>query len=115
MILKLTKKEGINMVEFSGVKRFTLAVTEEVKTTLTPLLSEKGSQVIIDLAAIDFIDSSAIGCLISLIKRAKKEGAELKLCNLTKDVAEVIELLHLEMVFDIENNQETALRNFQKR
>ena len=66
MITKLTEQKGCIIAEFIDLKRFTLAVTEEVKSELKPILSQEGNKMIFDFKNIEFIDSSGIGCIIIL-------------------------------------------------
>lgn len=113
MVTKLTEQAGCVVAEFIELRRFTLAVTEEVKSELKPLLSQAGTKLILNLKHIEFIDSSGIGCIISLVKTAKSNEAEIKLCNLSGDVMDVIELLHLQMIFDIEKDVATSIKSFQ--
>ena len=61
MITKLTEQKGCIIAEFIDLKRFTLAVTEEVKSELKPILSQEGNKMIFDFKNIEFIDSSGIG------------------------------------------------------
>lgn len=112
MITKLTLKENIQIAEFKDLKRFTLAVAEEVKSDLKPLLAQKGEKMILDFTNIDFIDSSGIGCVISLIKTAKNAGSEIKLCNLSKEVMDIFELLHLQLIIEIEKDRESCIKSF---
>ena len=44
MITKLTEQKGCIIAEFIDLKRFTLAVTEEVKSELKPILSQEGAE-----------------------------------------------------------------------
>lgn len=44
MITKLTEQKGCIIAEFIDLKRFTLAVTEEVKSELKPILSQEGNK-----------------------------------------------------------------------
>ena len=74
MITKLTEQKGYIIAEFIDLKRFTLAVTEEVKSELKPILSQEGNKMIFDFKNIEFIDSSGIGCIISLVKTARSHG-----------------------------------------
>ena len=94
MITKLTEQKGCIIAEFIDLKRFTLAVTEEVKSELKPILSQEGNKMIFDFKNIEFIDSSGIGCIISLVKTAKSNHSEIKLCNISSEVMDVLELLH---------------------
>ena len=104
MITKLTEQKGYIIAEFIDLKRFTLAVTEEVKSELKPILSQEGNKII--------IDSSGIGCIISLVKTAKSNHSEIKLCNISSEVMDVLELLHLPMILDIEPDLASALTSF---
>ena len=112
MIIKLTEKDGIKIARFASLSRFTLAITEDVKSELKPELIDSGIKMIIDLEGIEFIDSSGIGCIISLVKTAKSNGSAIKLCNLSKEVKEVFDLLHLQMILEICSDQNNCNKNF---
>ncbi|MDR2131051.1 MAG: STAS domain-containing protein [Odoribacteraceae bacterium] len=110
MILKVTEQNEIFIAKFVDVSRFTLPICDEVKAELRPLLSEQGRKLIFDLHDIDFIDSSGIGCIITLFKTAKRAGSTLTLCNLTPDVLDIFNLLHLQVIFNITSTQEGCLQ-----
>lgn len=112
MLTKLTEQNGCIIAEFVDLKRFTLAITEEVKSELKPELSNEGQKVILNLHNIEFIDSSGIGCIISLVKTAKSHNSEIKICNLSKEVRDIFDLLHLQMILDIETDIESAIGKF---
>lgn len=114
MVTKLTEGEGCIIAEFTDLKRFTLSATEEVKSELKPILSKEGTKLIFDFQPVEFIDSSGIGCIISLVKTAKSNRSEIKLCNLSHAVIEVIELLHLQMILDIEKDVKSGIESFSK-
>ena len=114
MTLKITEQNGINIVEFIGVNRFTLVNADEVKQQLRPFLLEKNCKMIFNLSNITFIDSSAIGCIIALFKTATTSGSLLKLCNLTPEVLDIFKLLHLQMIFDITGTLESCLQELSK-
>ena len=102
MITKLTEQKGCIIAEFIDLKRF----------TLKPILSQEGNKMIFDFKNIEFIDSSGIGCIISLVKTAKSNHSEIKLCNISSEVMDVLELLHLPMILDIEPDLASALTSF---
>lgn len=114
MIFNVTEKSKIHVAEFAELKRFTLATTEGVKEELRPILSVKGAKLILSLKNIEFIDSSAIGCIISLAKTAKLSGSYLKISDLCEQVTYTFNLLHLHMLFEIENDAEAAIISFKK-
>lgn len=55
----------------------------------------------IDLANVDYIDSSGVGVLISLLKLQKKKGKELKISKVSNKVLNVLKLSSLSDVFNI--------------
>ncbi len=112
MLIKFTEREEILIARFAERTRFTLAITQEVKDELKPTLSKPNSKMIFDLSGIEFIDSSGIGCIISLVKTAKSNHSAIKLCNLSQEVADVFELLHLPMILDIEKDVDSCIKNF---
>lgn len=63
---------------------------------------------------IDFIDSSGIGCIISLVKTAKSNDSGIKICNLSREVASVFELLHLQMILEIGKDVESCMASFKE-
>ena len=110
MILKVTEQNGITIVEFVDVTRFTLASADEVKTELRPLLNNKDCRMLFDFHDIEFV----IGCIIALFKTAKSVGSSLKLCNLTPEVLKIFELLHLQVIFDITGTRESCMADYAK-
>ena len=59
--------------------------------------------VVIDLGAVQFIDSSGIGALLSVYKKLPSSTPSVKLINVTATVQSVIELLRLHRIFELES------------
>lgn len=110
-ILLVYNKINTSKITFT---RFTLSITEEIKNELKPLLSIPKTKLILDLEDITFIDSSGIGCIISLVKTAKSNDSTFKICCLNKDVATVFDLLHLQMILDIYPDVEAGIQSFRE-
>ncbi len=56
----------------------------------------------VDMASVQFIDSSGIGFLLGMYRKLPKEGAEVLLRNVHPSVQAVLELLRLHRVFKVE-------------
>ena len=61
-----------------------------------------------------YIDSSGIGELVSAFTAVRREGGELKLLNLTKKVHDLLQITKLYTVFDIKDDEATAIKAFGK-
>lgn len=65
--------------------------------------------VVLDCAAVEFIDSSGLGLLIAMLKRVAERGGELKLAGITKKMRMVIEITRTHKIFRIYDTVEAAL------
>jgi anti-sigma B factor antagonist len=58
------------------------------------------------------IDSSGLGVLVSLSKKIREQGGELRLANLNDDLQTLFELTKLDTLFQISDTRERALESF---
>ena len=70
---------------------------------------EEVSHIVVDLQDVDFVDSSGLGLLIALLKRAAQRDGDVKLAGLQKNVRMVFEITRTYKVFDIYDSVEEAL------
>lgn len=84
---------------------------EEFKTHVTTNIPADGARVAIDLTKVDFVDSSGLGALVSLLKAVRPAG-DLVLFGLRPGVKEILRLTHLDAVFPVETTEEAALATF---
>jgi len=81
----------------------------EFKRRGLELIGQGNKKVLIDLSAVDFVDSSGLGALVSFLKALGREGT-VALCGLKGTVREVLKLTRLERVFQLFSEEEEALR-----
>ncbi len=68
-----------------------------------------GRWLVLDLAALDFIDSAGLGAIIWLNRRAAEAGGGLVLCALTRPVAQLMEISGVQAIIPAEYSVERAL------
>ena len=74
---------------------------------------EKGTtKVLVDFAHAGYIDSSGLGVLVSLSKKIREQGGDLRLANLNEDLRTLFELTKLDTLFQISKTREHALESF---
>ncbi|MEI8241726.1 MAG: STAS domain-containing protein [bacterium] len=66
--------------------------------------------VVVDLAGVDFLDSSGLGTLIALLKRVSERGGDLKIAGLQKKVRMVFEITRAFKIFEIFDNADEAVK-----
>ena len=73
----------------------------EVEKTLKPLYTTGGKDVIIDCTKLEYIASSGLRILISILKTAKAGGSKVVLKNMSDDIKSVFKLTGFINIFDI--------------
>src|SRR5438445_6050533 len=102
---------GVTVVDLSG--RITLGEGSVVlRDTIRDLLSKGDKKILLNLGDVSYIDSSGIGELVSAYTTVRNQGGELKLLNLTKKVHDLLQITKLYTVFDIKDDEATALKAF---
>lgn len=113
MSFKATSREvgDVTVIDMDG--RITLG---EGSALLRDLIREnlaKGQRnILLNLAGINYIDSSGLGELVSGYRLIKSEGGEVKLLNLNKKVTDLLQITKLYTVFDIHTQEHQALASF---
>ena len=69
-------------------------------------------KIILNLSDVDYIDSSGIGELVSAHSTVKNMEGELKLTYLTKRIHDLLQITRLYTVFDVQPDEDSALRSF---
>ena len=78
------------------------AAAVEVEQQLQPLYKTDGRDVIIECANLEYIASSGLRILISILKGAKAGGSKVVLKNLNEDIQSVFKLTGFISLFEIE-------------
>src|SRR5215468_360379 len=66
------------------------------------------SVVIIDLANVSKIDAGGLGILLQLREQVQSKGGEFRLMNVTDLVDQILEISHLDSVFEVVTPQEVC-------
>ena len=64
-------------------------------------LEAQGPEIGIDLAEVDFIDSTGLGLLVNLLRNARDRGGSVRLLNATRPVRRILQITGLEVIFEI--------------
>jgi anti-sigma B factor antagonist len=102
---------GVTIVDISG----RIQLGEEsaaLRDLVCDLLNKGDKKILFNLDDVNYIDSSGLGHLVSAFSTVRKQGGELKLLNLTKNVHNVMQMTRLYTVFDIMDNEAVAVKSF---
>ena len=101
----------VHVLDISG--KITLgAATKTIRHTINDLLENGGKKIVLNLAEVNYIDSSGVGELVRTFTTVAQEGKELKLLNLTKKIRELLVITKLLTVFQVFESEQAALASF---
>ena len=86
--------------------------TMAVRNTVRDMLKNNGKKIILNLADVNYIDSSGIGELVSTYTTVTNSGGQLKLLSLTKKIQELLAITKLLTVFQVFDNEQSAIASF---
>ncbi len=78
-----------------------VASAPELRTNLHELCTEDASTVAVDLRAVTFLDSSALGVLVGALRRCRENHTEFRLIINSPRLLKIFEITGLTSVFDI--------------
>lgn len=102
--------DTITIIELSG--RFDKYAAPPVVECLERATAAPPAHIVVNMAAVPFVDSTGLATLVQGLKRARRWGGELHLCGLQQPVYMLFELTRLDKAFNIFVNEEHALQAF---
>ena len=113
MALSIASREvdGVTVLDLSG--RITLGEgSVQLRESVRDLISKGSKSVLLNMGEVNYIDSSGLGELVSAYTTARNQGAAVKLLSLTHKVKDVLQLTKLYTVFDIYDDEASAIASF---
>lgn len=110
MNFEVTSRDDVTIVEVTG--QLIVGNRQELKDDVLRLLSSGARKFLIDFKDTAYIDSSGLGVLVSLSKKIRERGGEMRLSNLNEDLRTLFELTKLDTLFQIADSRDQALEGF---
>lgn len=84
--------------------------TDELKIKLNEVAELKKNKLVINLEDVTYLNSTALGVLISAHSNFSKRDGEIILCNVSKSIENIFVITKLSLVFNIEDTLEDAVK-----
>jgi anti-sigma B factor antagonist len=103
--------DGVTVLDLNG--RITLGEgSVQLRDAIRDLIGKGQKSILLNLSDVNYIDSSGLGELVSAYTTARNQGAALKLLGLTKKVNDLLQLTKLYTVFDIYDDEASAIASY---
>ncbi len=87
--------------------------TDELRDTLNKLAENEKNKVIINLANVTYLNSTALGILISAHTHFVKRNGQVILCNVSKSIENIFVITKLALVFPMAESIEDAIKKLE--
>jgi anti-sigma B factor antagonist len=105
------EREGIVLLDFKG-RIVAGPETAGFRAEFERLEGEKKKSLILNLAAVDFIDSTGLGAMVVCASTVKKADGRVKLLDLNKRNIELLVVTRLITMFEVFDDEQDAVNSF---
>lgn len=109
MSFAIKKQAEVCIVDVEG--QLIVGNRQELKQKVLDEIERGERKFLVDFSQTGYIDSSGLGVLVSLSKKIRESGGELRLANLNDDLRTLFELTKLDTLFQISGNRDEALKS----
>ncbi|HTR99363.1 MAG TPA: STAS domain-containing protein [Bacteroidota bacterium] len=106
-----TLDNGIGLIEAKG-SLVGGEETVELRQAVAGFLDREYSKLLIDLSGVTYLNSTAIGVLVSSHTSYARKGWHIKLCGMNKNITNIFVITKLTLVFDVYDSREEAVKSF---
>ncbi|WP_196062474.1 MULTISPECIES: STAS domain-containing protein [unclassified Serratia (in: enterobacteria)] len=90
-------------------RRLDASVSTQFKEDIQAMIAQGTHHILLDFGQVDFIDSSFLGTLVSLLKSLHGKG-ELAVCSLNNNIHSMFKLTRMDKIFTIGTDKSIALQ-----
>jgi anti-sigma B factor antagonist len=108
--IQIREREGIAILDLEG--RLTLGEASDLRERVREICSAGRKNIILNLANVEYIDSTGLGAMVISFTTLQKTGGTLKLLNLSDRNVELLVLTKLYTVFEVFRDEQDAVNSF---
>jgi len=105
-----TLNDGVAILKVEG--QLIVGNRQELKGLVQEGLDQGERKFVIDCTQTGYIDSSGLGALVSLSRKVREQGGELRIAGLNEDLRALFELTKLDSLFHISPTADDAVASF---
>jgi len=110
MNVRFEVREGRGVIAVSGA--LNIASVDSLRDQCSRWMNDNDAirQIVLDLGAMDFIDSAGLGVMVSILKRVSERGGDIRIARLQKQPRVVFEITRAYKIFEIFDSVEEAFK-----
>jgi anti-sigma B factor antagonist len=88
--------------------------TDELRSAVADFVEQGNKKLVIDLSKVTYLNSTAIGVLVSAHTTYSRNNGQVKLCGINKNINNIFVITKLTLVFEVCETREEALELLSK-
>ncbi len=110
MAFHVNREGDITVIDVDG--QLIVGNRQELKQKVLDEVARGERKFLVDFTNTGYIDSSGLGVLVSLSKKIREQGGDLRLASLNEDLRTLFELTKLNTLFRIAETRDEGLQDF---
>ena len=107
LVVQVDQRDGWAVVRASG--DIDLTTAPRLREAIVGVVVGGQPNVVLELQAVDFIDSTGLGVLVGLLKRTRSQGGDLRIVSTRTSLRKVLELTSLDRALPLATTVEEAV------
>lgn len=104
------KIDDVHVLKISG--RIDATCVSQLKAAVLAMLGAEKLKILVEMADVDFIDSSGLGTLVACLRAVSLAGGALKIAALQNNPKKLFETTRLNRIFDLYDDRGSAINSF---
>ena len=109
LVVQVEEQGGWAVARVSGDLDLTTA--PRLRERLVQIVVGGQPRVVLDLQAVDFVDSTGLGVIVGVLKRTRSQGGDLRLVSTRSGLRRILELTSLDQALPLAATVEEALND----
>lgn len=110
----LSENGAVILAELKG-RLMDKSQSADLLTRLDEHIKGGKNKIILDLAGMDYMNSSGLNVLVNILTKARSNHGEVVVCNVSKKIEELFIITKLNTLFHVAENREAALNELNKK
>jgi len=100
--IKYSKTSDNNYLEIKPIGEVDIYTSPEFKNKIIEIIETKEVNILINAENLEYIDSTGLGVLMSILKKIKENELNIKIINLKPNIYKLFDITGLNKVFNIQ-------------
>lgn len=102
-------RDGVSVIRVAG--RLNMVAAPELRDVVANAVAAGKPRLVVDLADVEFMDSSGLGALIGALKTTRQAGGDLRIASAGEQVSMVLQLSNVDRILKPYRSTDDALRD----